>query len=256
MGTPRAIPSLCSIMLISGCYTHNAAQPPAGTKSITGAPHVRTAPAAPGAPGTPAAPGGPALPGNHYGKPVNRQDAGVIPSEFGVKTETTNRHGHNFSGMGTGVYGRIGSSGLHEGGVSSHIQSRLHSEGIDGIKVLVLDDTVILAQDQKQISAHRYDPMQHKLLNPTAGESGKGARSSTDPGLGTKGTSKAVDHDNLSAAREHIHSLFGSDVRVMTVTDRSAIQAIDRIKAKLKSGSASHAEISRDLSTIMRSAKK
>jgi hypothetical protein len=158
--------------------------------------------------------------------------------------------------MGTGVYSRIGSSGLHEGGVSSHIQSRLHSEGIDGIKVLVLDDTVILGQDKKHISAHRYDPMQHKLLNPTAGESGKGARTSSDPGMGTKGTSKAVDHDNLAAAREHIHSLFGSDVRVMTVTGRPAIQAIDRIKAKLKSGSASHAELSRDLSTIMRSAKK
>ena len=74
----------------------------------------------------------------HNADAVHLHSTDVIPSYHGPKTETTNVHGNTTSGMGMSVYSMIGSSSLHEGGVSSHVQSRLAGLGIDGVKAFVL----------------------------------------------------------------------------------------------------------------------
>lgn len=54
-------------------------------------------------------------------------------------------------------------------------------------------------------------------------------------------------------AKREINRIFGGNVRVLTVTDRKGVEAMERVKASLKS-SASPKELSRDLSLIMKQA--
>ncbi|WP_274366170.1 hypothetical protein [Paenibacillus thermotolerans] len=156
-------------------------------------------------------------------------DTRVIPSYNGPKTETTNETGHTASGMGMNVYSLIGSSGLHEGGISSHIRSRLTGDGIEGVRVFVLDDTVILAQEKTTFSADQYDNLQAKVLSHTAGLSGKGAVNE-----GPHGTTQG-GADSLTKAKNRVKSMFGGgEVKVLTVTNPQAFDLLDSITAKLQ----------------------
>lgn len=69
--------------------------------------------------------------------------------------------------MGHDIYSSIGSSGIHEGGISSYFGSLLESEGITGVEVFVVDDSVILARNKKQTTSHQYDNLQNQVLSGT-----------------------------------------------------------------------------------------
>ena len=151
-----------------------------------------------------------------------------IPNYHGPKTKTTNEHGKTTSGMGTTVYSLIGSSSLHEGGVTAHVQSRLSSKGIEGITAFVLGDTVFLARTEPGVSSSHYDAMQQKLLSQTEGLSGKG-----EPHQGIDGDTK-THGDNLAHAKKQVESMFGGSIHIVTITNPEAPKLIKQITTKLQ----------------------
>lgn len=175
---------------------------------------------------------------------VHLHSTDVIPSYHGPKTETTNVHGNTTSGMGMSVYSMIGSSSLHEGGVSSHVQSRLAGLGIDGVKAFVLNDTIILARAESRVSSNHYDNMQQKVLSQTEGMSGKG-----EPDEGVSGA-KNVDNDNMSQAKEQVKNMFNEEVQILTVTNPQAPALIDRIASKLHDAPRDES-IARDITELL-----
>lgn len=176
-------------------------------------------------------------------------DPGLIPSYNGPKTETTNEAGHTASGMGMSVYSLIGSSGLHEGGISSHIRSRITGDGIEGVRVFVLDDTVVLAQEEQTFSADQYDNLQAKVLSHTAGLSGKGATRE-----GMHGTTQG-GADSLAKAKNRVKAMFGGDVKVLTVTNPQAFDLLDTITAKLQA-SRPDKTVAEDISRLLEMASE
>lgn len=168
----------------------------------------------------------------------------TIPSYDGPKTQTTNQFGKTTSGMGMSVYSLIGSSSLHEGGITSHVQSRLAGKGIEGVKVFVLNDTVILARAKSVISSNHYDEMQMKVLSQAEGLSGKG-----EPNEGIVGDKK-VDSDNLAEAEEQVKAMFGGNVQILAITNPQAPELIDRIASKLHTSPAD-STIAKDISKLL-----
>jgi hypothetical protein len=166
--------------------------------------------------------------GNVHG---HQNSPNVIPSADRAKKETTNKNGQTTSGVGTNVYSLIGSSSLHDGGISSHLESRLSGEGIPGIKVFVLDDTIILARAQPEVTSTRYDELQSKVLKNTAGESGKG---------------------NLDRAKELMDKAFNGHVQILTITNPKALPLIDGIKANIKLDTPSYSKLSSDINTLVK----
>lgn len=177
--------------------------------------------------------------------PSGLHNPDTIPNYHGPKTQTTNEHGKTTSGMGTTVYSLIGSSSLHEGGIATHMQSRLTSKGIDGVKVLVLGDTVVLARSEPQMSSHQYDEMQMKVLSQTEGLSGKG-----EPNEGVLGDTKATG-DNLAHAKKQVQAMFGGNVHILAITDPQAPQLIERITSKLQASPADHS-VAKDISELLK----
>lgn len=177
------------------------------------------------------------------------QDPDLIPSYHGMKTRTTNENGETTSEMGTTVYSLIGSSSLHEGGVSSHVQSRLAGLGIEGIKAFVVNDTIILAQAESTVSSNQYDDIQRKVLSQMDGLSGKGE---PDPGVTGK---DATEADNLSQAKEEVKNMFNKHVQILTVTNPQAPELIDRIASKLHD-SPRDASIAGDITKLLQMTSK
>lgn len=162
--------------------------------------------------------------------PTDLNDPSVIPSETGDKKETTNQHGSTYNGMGNDIYGSIGSSGIHEGGISSYFGSILEGEGITGVDVFVVDDSVILARNKEQTTSHKYDNLQNDVLRGTEGMSGKG-----EP-KGVK-DSQEESNDNLDQAKAEINDMFNGNVKILTVTNPKALDLIESIKENIKSES-------------------
>ncbi|MDR7239020.1 hypothetical protein [Neobacillus drentensis] len=173
----------------------------------------------------------------------------VIPSVDRAKKETTNKNGQTTSGVGTNVYSLIGSSSLHDGGISSHLESRLSGEGIPGIKVFVLDDTIILARAKPEVTSTRYDELQNKVLKNTAGSSGKGNLDGVDP-------EKLNNDDNLDKAKEMMDKAFNGHVQILTITNPKAMQLIDGIKANIKSETPSYSKLSSNIITLVKMANE
>ncbi|GED15133.1 hypothetical protein [Aneurinibacillus migulanus] len=188
----------------------------------------------------------------------------------GSTVKANNYEGNTSQNAGMSVYSTIGSSGLHEGGISAHLQSRLTGAGIEGIKVLVLDDAVILGREKKEIVSTSYDPMQNKVLNGTSGTSGTGTANMSRPPEtlppgkvggeqtngtgGTSGTPGVPASDNLEAARGEIAEMFGNNVRILTVEQKDAVAAIDRIKKEMQATSPSSKKLVKEISLLMKHA--
>jgi hypothetical protein len=168
----------------------------------------------------------------------------VIPSVDRAKKKTTNQHNQTSSGLGTNVYSLIGSSSLHDGGISSHLESRLSGAGIPGIKVFVLDDTIILARAQSQTTSTRYDEMQSQVLSNTRGSSGKGELNGID-------RTKLNTDDNLDKAKTLMNKAFNGNVQILTITNPKAMPLIDGIKANIKSAKPSFTRLSSDINTLV-----
>ncbi|CDQ39650.1 MULTISPECIES: hypothetical protein [Virgibacillus] len=160
----------------------------------------------------------------------NVNDPNIIPSETSDKTRTTNKKGTTYSGMGQNLYSSIGSSGIHEGGVSSFFESILESEGITGVKVFVVDDSVVLARDEEATTSHQYDNMQKDVLSGTDGLSSKGE--TKDVENNTSGNSG----DNLEQAKQKMNTLFNGDVKILTATEPGAVDLIESIKSNIMDG--------------------
>jgi archaellum component FlaC len=180
--------------------------------------------------------------GNVHG---DNDSVNVIPSIDRAKKKTTNQHKQTTGGIGTNVYSLIGSSSLHDGGISSHLESRLAGEGIPGIKVFVLDDTVILARAQPETTSTRYDEMQRKVLSNTSGASGKGDLDGVDE-------TKVNTDDNLDKAKDLVGKAFNGQVQILTITDPKALPLIDGIKANIKSATPTYSKLSSDINTLVK----
>ncbi|MDQ0200961.1 hypothetical protein [Neobacillus ginsengisoli] len=178
---------------------------------------------------------------------VHGQNASVnvIPSIDRTKKKTTNEKDTTTSGLGTNVYSLIGSSGLHDGGISSHLESRLSSQGIPGIKVFVLDDTIILARAQPQTTSTSYDEMQSKVLSNTSGASGKGDYKGVNPNKLNN------TEDNLDKAKALMSKAFNGQVQILTITNPQALPLIDGIKANIKSATPSYSKLTSDINILV-----
>ena len=188
---------------------------------------------------------------NVYDKSVstrNLNDGLIIPSENGEKRQTTDEHGGTSHGTGTNVYSLIGSSGLHDGGISSHLESRLGGEGITGIKVFVLDDTVILARATPEVTSTQYDSMQEHTLN------GVDLRSSRDTKTKDNANTTAAqeEDDNLIKAKSFMNKVFNGNVQTLTVTDPKAVELIEKIKNNIKGDSVPYETVSKDIITLIK----
>lgn len=159
------------------------------------------------------------------GEHINNPD--IIPSETGEKVRTTNRDGQTYPGVGQNIYSSIGTSGIHEGGVSSYFESILKGEGIDGVSVFVVDDAVILARNKAENTNHKYDNMQNQLLSGDKGESGKGQLEGVKP-------DGQQNHDNLHQAKQKMNEMFNGHVTILTVTQDGALDVIDGIKKSVE----------------------
>lgn len=175
----------------------------------------------------------------------DKNSVNVIPSVDRSKKKTTNRNDQTTGGVGTNVYSLIGSSGLHDGGISSHLESRLSGEGIPGIKVFVLDDTIILARAKHEVTSTRYDELQNKVLKNTSGSSGKGNLDGVDP-------DKLNTDDNLDRAKEVMDKAFNGHVQILTITNPKALPLIDGIKANIKTANPSYSKLSSDINTLIK----
>jgi len=183
------------------------------------------------------------LPGGHVDS-SQLHNPDEIPSYHGPKTKTTNEYGKTTSGMGTSVYSLIGSSSLHEGGVTSHVQSRLKSKGIENVAAFVLGDTIYLARSETGVSSGQYDAMQQKVLSQTEGLSGKG-----EPNQGIVGDTK--DHaDNLAHAKKQVEAMFDGKAHIVTITNSAAPKLIERINAKLQASHSDHT-VAEDISRLL-----
>ncbi|PGV49553.1 hypothetical protein [Bacillus sp. AFS037270] len=173
----------------------------------------------------------------------------VIPSVDRAKKTTTNAKGQTTNGLGTNVYSLIGSSSLHDGGISSHLESRLSGAGIPGIKVFVLDDTVILARAQAETTSTKYDEMQQKVLTNTSGSSGKGNLDGVD-------MSKLNTDDNLDKAKDLMTKAFNGQVQILTITNAKAMPLIDGIKTNIKADQTNYTKLAGDINTLIKMARE
>jgi len=197
-----AIPAVCLVFLISACSTapsDKSLQMKSMQRSI---PHE-----------------------NH--SHINK--ISVIPSYNGPKQETTNRYGSTYSGMGMSVYSRIGSSGLSADGESGHMEAVLNVQGIHGVKVLMLGDTVVIGA--KKGGASGIDPLQSKLLSPHSGQSGVSNKNTSGSTSVRKEKEMEKDH-YLYQAKQRVQKLVGGQVRVLTVTHPDALAAMERQRGK------------------------
>jgi hypothetical protein len=180
----------------------------------------------------------------------NMNDGLIIPSENGEKRQTTDEHGGTSHGTGTDVYSMIGSSGLNDGGISSHLESRLGGEGINGIKVFVLDDTVILARATPEVTSNQYDSMQEHVLNGVDGMSRKDQNKKDTANMNNT-TAQDVD-DNLEKAKSYMTKVFNGNVQTLTVTNPEAVVLIEKIKTNLKADSVPYDTVSQDIITLVK----
>ncbi|WP_102275318.1 hypothetical protein [Cytobacillus massiliigabonensis] len=181
----------------------------------------------------------------------NINDGLIIPSENGEKRQTTDEHGGTSHGTGTNVYSLIGSSGLHDGGISSHLESRLGGEGINGIKVFVLDDTVILARATPEVTSTQYDSMQQHTLKGVDGMSRKD-QNQKEP---AKNPVQEED-DNLIKAKSFMNKVFNGNVQTLTVTNPAAVKLIEKIKNDIKADAVPYDEVSKDIITLIKMTKE
>lgn len=172
----------------------------------------------------------------------------LIPSETGDKRETTNEYGTKYKGMGNNIYSTIGTSGIHEGGVSSYFESVLKGEGISGVKVFVVDDSIVLARNKAETTSHEYDNMQKKVLSGTQGQTGK-----EEPQPQEMEHNNNDAHDNLNQAQDMMDDMFNGNVKILTVTDPDAVDLINRIKKNIKSSA--YQEASDDILKLLNMAK-
>lgn len=175
-------------------------------------------------------------------------DPSLIPSTDSKKIRTTNEHGTTSYGLGSSVYSMIGSSGLHSEGFSKHLESRLSGAGIAGVKVLVIDDMVILASENRTTAGSRYDPVQQKVLSIGGGQSGIGREPNRPPG--TVGSLGAQDY-NLDTAAVRIKEFMGGNVKVYPVMGKEAVDAINRIQENAGGPSISAQVLTDQLRTIL-----
>ncbi|WP_045521485.1 hypothetical protein [Neobacillus niacini] len=180
----------------------------------------------------------------------NMNDGLIIPSENGEKRQTTDEHGGTSHGTGTNVYSLIGSSGLNDGGISSHLESRLGGEGINGVKVFVLDDTVILARATPEVTSNQYDSMQEHVLNSVDGVSRKDQNKKVPANMNNT-AAQDVD-DNLDKAKSYMNKVFNGNVQTLTITNPEAVVLIEKIKNNLKADSVPYDTVSQDIITLVK----
>jgi len=157
----------------------------------------------------------------------------VIPSIDRDKKLTTNRDNKTYSGMGTSLYSTIGSSGLHAGGPSTSLESRLNAAGIHGVQAMIINDMILVAPTSADTtSINQMDQMQAHLLGNYTGSSARG-REWPDGTSGSMGT-KSETNRSFARVRDQVERLFGSDAEVWTVTSREGVRVFEQVKKQMR----------------------
>ncbi|WNC14625.1 hypothetical protein [Brevibacillus brevis] len=178
----------------------------------------------------------------------------VIPSVDREKKLTTNAQGTTHSGMGTNVYSTIGSSHLHGGGPSTKLEAQLNAAGIHGVQALIVQDAVVLCPSTAgSQSINQMDPMQSHLISHLSGSSYRGSENTSYRQPGTTGTSDQNTH--FQQARAHIHRLYGTDTRVLTVSSKAGITAFEQVKKQLRANK-HDAKTAEAINKVLREAKR
>ncbi|WP_400162188.1 hypothetical protein ACAF76_001035 [Brevibacillus sp. TJ4] len=188
-----------------------------------------------------------------HGAHTQQNGVTVIPSVDRDKQLTTNRDNNTFSGMGTSLYSTIGSSGLHAGGPSTNLESKLNAAGIHGVQALIVNDMIVIAPASANTSSiNQADPMQAHLLSNVRGSSARSPEwpDGTSGTMGTKAQTQSFAH-----IRDQIERLYGSDAQVMTVTSREGLQAFEQVKKQMNDGNQNTLQ-AEQINTLLREAKR
>ncbi|MGN7357853.1 hypothetical protein ACTHPF_10820 [Paenibacillus sp. SAF-054] len=158
----------------------------------------------------------------------------VIPRYSGDKRNTTNEYGTTYSGMGSGIYSRIGTSSLHDTPESKTLEDRLASAGLTGVTVLTLGDSVYIGDPEQHTHMRNSKPQPHKVLSPHEGSSGKGYMS--QKGTGYSIGNRDIKETNLSLIYQEVTGVYGKNAKIYTVHDPKGIQAIEKVKTAMRAG--------------------
>ncbi|MCJ8011588.1 hypothetical protein MUG84_07470 [Paenibacillus sp. KQZ6P-2] len=209
-----AVPAFCVAIALTGCNTgtqQKAQTQPVRIQSQPGTHHTNTTESHP-----------------------HVNSIKVIPKYNGEKALTTNQNGTTYSGMGTGVYSRIGTSSLHDTPESITLENRLEAAGITGVTVLALEDSVYIGDPEKHTHTENSKPQPHKVLSPQEGASGKGYMS--PKGTGYSIGSRDINDKNLNLIEQEVEGAYGKKVKIYTVHDPKAIKAIEKVKTDMRAG--------------------
>jgi hypothetical protein len=155
---------------------------------------------------------------------ANRNDGGGIFGNWtGNAADQGNRNGMTIMGNGRGI--------------SSEIEAHMNRNqtGRQNTRVLVLGDTVIVGQGNDQGNARTTNRGKTSGINNT----------------NTNNAGANRDGNTMNVA--NIQHMFGGGVRVMTVTNQHALEAMDRVKWNLNANPSSETLVS-DIRTILNNA--
>jgi hypothetical protein len=210
-----AVPALCVAIALAGCNTVKQKTQTAPVKIQSKTQHQQHA----------------HHPAEHH---PHTKSIKVIPHFNGDKVRTTNKNGTTYSGMGSGIYGRIGTSSLHDTPESITLENRLESAGITGISVLALGDSVYIGDPDHHIRSKNSKPQPHNVLSPNEGASGKGYMSPKATGYSIG--QRDITETNQDLIRHEVEGVYGKKVKIYTVHDPKAIKTIKKVKTDVRAG--------------------
>jgi hypothetical protein len=149
-------------------------------------------------------------------------------------------------------------------GISTALEARLLNEDIRGVKVLVLDDTIILGHTRNQTQNLSMNDIEtnDKKGNNNNNKGNNNKNTNNNNNADANNRTGNVNNDNskilntnygqdLMRARTLIQTMFGQNFNIVTVQDEQGVKALTRIKESL-STNGSTKNIGQHLSTLMK----
>lgn len=191
--------------------------------------------------------------GGNYGTAGQGNAGGGNFGNNGAGTYGTGGNGF-FGNMRNTFFGNNGQGGTQApasyNGVSSYLEAQCRAAGIQGTKIVVLGDTVIIGQTPGANRGAGYQ--QGGTTGGGMGNNGGGAGGNaggvggmTGAGGGTAGAT-----GNRADARTVVQNILGSQAKILLVRDSASLKAIDRLK-QTPTSAQSYAQ---DVSLVMRNA--
>jgi len=190
--------------------------------------------------------------GGNYGTAGQGNAGGGNFGNNGAGTYGTGGNGF-FGNMRNTFFGNNGQGGTQApasyNGVSSYLEAQCRAAGIQGTKIVVLGDTVIIGQTPGANRGAGYQ--QGGTTGGGMGNNGGAAGNTggiggmTGAGGGTAGAT-----GNRTDARTVVQNILGPQAKILLVRDSASLKAIDRLK-QTPTSAQSYAQ---DVSLVMRNA--